>query len=94
MTSQLPPSLAHLFEGVGQPPVSQMNLLAALWGNGDVPIPSLYGAVLSTPTPNQEQRHLQQALGPYIIRLNRRLKKARLAVKPGRLKGTYCVSSI
>ena len=33
----------------------------------------------------------QQTLGPYIVRLNRRLAKYRLAVKPGALKRTYAL---
>ena len=36
----------------------------------------------------------QQVLGPFITRLNRRLVKHRLAVKPGERKGTYTLLSI
>lgn len=36
-----------------------------------------------------DQRLLQQRIGPYIARLNRRLDRYRMVVKPGVLKGTY-----
>lgn len=92
MPTDLTPVLASLFEGPGQPPVSQRNLFAALWMQGDVPIPVLVKAVERTTV--DDLRHQQQVLGPYITRLNRRLKKARLAVRPGRMKGTYCVAAL
>lgn len=92
MPTDLTPAIAALFEGAGQPPVAQRNLFDALWMKGDVPIPVLIKAV--DRATGDDLRHQQQVLGPYITRLNRRLKKARLAVRPGRMKGTYCVSTL
>lgn len=92
MPTDLTPVLAALFEGPGQPPVAQRNLFDALWMRGDVPIPVLIKAV-DRMTDN-DLRHQQQVLGPYVTRLNRRLKKVKLAVRPGRMKGTYCVTPL
>ena len=63
----------------------KMNVLyCALFGRGDVSISSLAEELgLGV------DRHPQQALGPYITRLNRRLAKHRMKVEPGRLKKTY-----
>lgn len=69
-------------------------LYAALEGKGEVPIVDLFDAIFSDEPevgPRGGNRHAQQWLGPYITRLNRRLKTAGLAVKPGRRKGTYAL---
>ena len=57
----------------------------------DVTIPAIYGAVVAGDA--LDLRTAQQKLGPYITRLNRRLREHRKAVKPGRLKGTYALVS-
>ena len=57
----------------------------------DVDIFDIYCSVISENTP--ALREAQQQLGPYITRLNRRLREHRRAVKPGRLKGTYALVS-
>lgn len=36
-----------------------------------------------------DQRYAQQWLGSYFTKLNRRLRKRQLAVRPGRLKHAY-----
>lgn len=66
-------------------PERQQKLYDALAGRGDVPISDLCDAIEA----NLENTPAQQWLGPYITRLNRRLAKRGLRVKPGALKGTY-----
>ena len=68
-----------------QLPERQRKLYDALAGRGDVPITDLCKAIEA----NLENTAPQQWLGPYITRLNRRLSKRGLVVKPGALKGTY-----
>jgi hypothetical protein len=41
-----------------------------------------------------EVRHMQQRLGSYVTKLNRRLKGHKLAVKPGDRKYTYVLTSL
>lgn len=60
-------------------------LYVALKGKGDVSMDALCEAIEA----NLENTPSQQWLGPYITRLNRRIAKQGLAVKPGALKGTY-----
>ena len=73
--------------GQGGLPASQKTLYEALLGRGDVSIEKLYAALGLAETTDSVRQ--QQTLGPYIVRLNRRLAKYRLAVKPGALKRTY-----
>ena len=69
-------------------PAQQQTLFASLSGKGDVPFADLYRALY--PDGQVEGRAAQQqVLGPFVTRLNRRLAKHRMAVKPGDLKGTY-----
>lgn len=60
-------------------------LYDALSGRGDVPFATLCEAIDANLGPTASQ----QWLGPYVTRLNRRLVKHGLAVKPGVVKGTY-----
>lgn len=71
-------------------PPYQARLYAALDGKGEVSIDKLYVAVIPGGTA-EALRLRQQCLGPFITRLNRRLKQQRKAVRPGRLKGTYAL---
>lgn len=68
-----------------QLPQRLQQLYDSLAGQGDVQIDLLCRAVDA----NLENTPGQQWLGPYITRLNRRIKARGLAVKPGALKGTY-----
>lgn len=54
----------------------------------DVTILGVYERFFDHP-PEVDRRRAQQHLGSYITKLNRRLKRRRLAVRPGRLKETY-----
>ena len=67
-------------------PERQQQIYDVLKGRGDVPITELAAAIDS---PKQDLAAQQQWLGPYSVRLNRRLAKQKLRVKPGALKGTY-----
>lgn len=75
---ELPPKLHELYN--------------FLTGKGDVDILDIYRNVVDP----QERplREAQQYLGPYITKLNRRLREHGQIVKPGRLKGTYCLTTI
>ena len=75
--------------GQGGLPASQKVLYEALRGRGDVSIEKLYTVLGLAETTDSVRQ--QQTLGPYIVRLNRRLAKYRLAVKPGALKRTYAL---
>lgn len=57
----------------------------------DVTVVKMFEAVKGEKA-TAEYRHLQQHMGPYITRLNRRLAQYRYRVEPGRLKGTYRLS--
>ncbi len=66
-------------------------------GKGDTPILDIYRHVLDRepePAPLSEYRYAQQALGTHITRLNRRLREYRQAVRPGRIKGTYMLTTL
>lgn len=65
-------------------PKRQQQLYDALAGRGDVAWETLAEAIEA----NLGDCHPAQWLGPYVTRLNRRLAKKGLAVKPGALKGT------
>lgn len=41
-----------------------------------------------------ERRDMQQRIGPYVTKLNRRIRSHKLAVKPGDMKGTYVLLTI
>lgn len=73
-------------------PPRLLDLYNALDGKGDVAIESIYETVVGPPP--RPLREAQQYLGPYITKLNRRLREHGLIVKPGRLKGTYCLTSL
>lgn len=75
MTNQLPPKMQALYD-VLQP------------HGQDIPILKIFAA-LKGDFSDEPQRHIQQHLGPYITRLNRRLAGARQRVEPGKMKGTY-----
>lgn len=74
----LPPKLAQLH-----------NILT---GEGEMSIEDIYRAFLNPD--GKPLREAQQYLGPYISKLNRRLREHNQAVKPGRLKGTYALVTL
>lgn len=59
----------------------------ALIGEGDVDILKIYLDVAGPP--ERPLREAQQYLGGYITALNRKLREHGQVVRPGRLKGTY-----
>lgn len=65
-------------------PPQLQRLYDELLGKGDVRWDHLFKALGL-----QEGRDPQQALGPYVVRINRRLKSCRMRVEPGLLKKTY-----
>lgn len=68
-----------------------------LLGKGDTPILDIYRHVLDrepTAAPRSKHRYAQQELGTHITRLNRRLREHKQAVRPGRIKGTYVLTSL
>lgn len=65
-------------------PPQLSKLFSELFGKGDVPF-----VHLCTVLGIKEGRHHQQALGPYVVRLNRRLKLHKMRVEPGQMKKTY-----
>lgn len=73
-------------------PPRLLELYNALDSKGDVDIIEIYETVVGPPP--RPLRETQQYLGPYITKLNRRLRGHGLIVKPGRLKGTYCLTSL
>lgn len=77
---------------IDQLPAQQRTIFEALEGKGDVMVETLYLA-LGLPAIEGRARQ-QQALGPYITRLNRRIAKHRKAVKAGALRGSYTLKSI
>ena len=70
-------------------PHRQQQLYDALVGQGDVEIRRLCSALEGPDL--EDQRTMQQWLGPYILRLNKRLTKRGLKVVTGKLKGTYAL---
>jgi hypothetical protein len=70
-------------------PPQLQRLYDELAGRGDVSIDVLFRAVFGA---TESERSKQQRLGPYITRLNRRLRASRRKVTPGRLKGTYVLA--
>lgn len=78
ISQSLPPKLALLY--------------GALPHGQDVMIPALHGVLF--PDSPRDHRDAQQWLGPYLTKLNRRIAKHKLAVKPGRLRGSYRLVSL
>lgn len=77
-TLELPPKLKELH--------------TFLSGKGDVDILEIYTSIVD---PRERPlREAQQYLGPYITKLNRRLREHRQVVRPGRMKGTYCLQAL
>lgn len=75
---ELPPKLGQLHD--------------FLAGKGDVDILDIYASVIGTE--EVPLRSAQQYLGPYITKLNRRLREHKQVVRPGRMKGTYCLQAL
>ena len=78
-TLDLPPKLEALY--------------GFLRGKGDVAILDIYTSLVD-PREGKPLREAQQYLGPYITKLNRRLREHKQIVRPGRLKGTYCLQAL
>ncbi len=78
-------------------PEKLRKLYEFLQGKGDTPILDIYRH-LNDREPQRaqisEHRYAQQALGTHITRLNRRLREHKQAVRPGKLKGTYVLTSL
>jgi len=73
-------------------PTSMQALYKALPPDGaDVGIVALYRVVfpLDADVEEHKLRDVQQKLGVYITRLNRRLREANQIVRPGARRGTY-----
>lgn len=71
-------------------PPAQGKLFAALEGKGDVAIELLFRTIFDRDPP----KDAQQRLGPYIVKLNRRLVERQLVVRPGRIKRTYSLQQL
>lgn len=71
-------------------PAQQQKLFDALATGGDVAIEDLYRLLLEREPP----KDAQQRLGPYIVKLNRRLAAQNLVVRPGRIKRTYSLQQL
>ncbi len=67
-------------------PIRTQKLYDLLFGQGDVLIDDLYASMGG---PADATYTKAQWLGPYITRLNRRLRGEGLKVEPGKLKGSY-----
>lgn len=76
----LPPQLARLY--------------FALPKNKDVPIKDLYIVIYGEPKDDMERSRQQQYIGPAITKLNRRIVGIKERVTPGKLKGTYRLTSL
>lgn len=61
-------------------------------GARSVPVAQLHEVVYGHHT--EDVRLMQQRLGSYVTKLNRRLKGHKLAVKPGDRKYTYVLTSL
>lgn len=72
-------------------PASLQKLYDAVKGGKPVTIDALHDTVFGETL--DVRRDMQQRLGSYVTKLNRRLKKHDKAVKPGDLKGTYVLTS-
>lgn len=67
----------------------QLQTVYDLMATGNaIPFATIHDA-LFTNGEDYDPRLLQQRIGPYIGRLNRRIAKFHMQVKPGVLKGTY-----
>lgn len=69
-------------------PARTQQLYDLLFGRGDVPVADIYAAMGG---PADAAYTKAQWLGPYVTRLNRRLKAEGMRVKPGKMKGAYCL---
>lgn len=80
----LPASLQRLYDAfllVGPPSDTPALTIEAMHN-------AVYGAT------EGERRDMQQRVGPYVTKLNRRIRGHKLIVKPGDLKGTYVLATI
>lgn len=67
-------------------PTQLSRIYALLEPGADVPIVDLFDAL---GVANRDPKTMQQFVGSYITRLNRRLKSSKKRVVPGRMKQTY-----
>ena len=82
---KLPASLQKLFDALARQTVEDTPPLPVAVG----PLhQEVYGHV------TDDVRHMQQRLGSYVTKLNRRLKGHKLVVKPGDRKYTYVLTSL
>ncbi|CAB4126164.1 hypothetical protein UFOVP68_26 [uncultured Caudovirales phage] len=71
-------------------PRQQAKLYAALASGTDVLIDDLFRILMDREPPKTAQQHL----GPYIVKLNRRLQTHGMVVSPGALKRTYALKKL
>lgn len=71
-------------------PKQQSKLYDALATGEDVLIEDLYRVLMDRDPPKNAQQHL----GPYIVKLNRRLHAEGMVVTPGALKRTYVLKKL
>lgn len=69
----------------------EQDLYALLRGGADVKIDDLFSAADGPP---ELPYNRQMWLGPYITKLNRRIKNHKLKVRPGVARGTYRLVAI
>ncbi|CAB4121178.1 hypothetical protein UFOVP6_35 [uncultured Caudovirales phage] len=79
-----------LSETIMKLPKQQAKLYDALATGKDVQIDDLFRALMDRDPPKNAQQHL----GPYIVKLNRRLHSVGLVVTPGALKRTYVLQKL
>lgn len=73
-------------------PAALQLLFDALKTGKDTPIATIHATLFGSTL--EDPRSMQQRVGPYVTRLNRRIRGAKKIVKPGALKGTYVLTSI
>lgn len=78
---------------------TQRKLYEVLERNGDVSFVDLYLAIGGDPARQSEvdsrgRHYAQSVIGPKITRLNRALKKVGKRVVLGRLRRTYCLTTV
>lgn len=56
-----------------------------------VPIVKMHEAVFGLPAGPLSQRDMQQRVGSYVTKLNRRIRKQKKILKPAEIKGTYAL---
>jgi hypothetical protein len=73
---------------------TQKRIFSTLSASRDVPISIIFRAALRRWPNGSTQKEQQQAIGPYLTRLRRKIEPYNWTIKPGVRRGTYRLTKL